>query len=93
MSATTTAPAPLPQPRHASRLPAHLSPDQVDRIRVAAYLLPQVVQPADYQLEPSAQADAQLDELGLILLQKAVPGQRPSRCDRPGADDRGAGST
>jgi ATP-dependent RNA helicase SUPV3L1/SUV3 len=79
MSATTTAPRPLPQPRHASRIPAHLTPEQVDRIRLAAYLLPQVVQPIDYQMEQSAEADAHLDGLGLILLQKAVPGQRPSR--------------
>ena len=79
MSATTTAPRPLPQPRHASRIPSHLTPEQVDRIRLAAYLLPQVVQPIDYQMEQSAEADAHLDGLGLILLQKAVPGQRPSR--------------
>ncbi|MEN9485759.1 MAG: hypothetical protein RJB37_3639, partial [Pseudomonadota bacterium] len=71
MSATTTAPRPLPQPRHASRIPSHLTPEQVDRIRLAAYLLPQVVQPIDYQMEQSAEADAHLDGLGLILLQKA----------------------
>ena len=81
MSATTTAPLlrPLPQPRHASRIPTHLSPEQVDRIRQAAYLLPQVVQPTDYQMEQSAEAEAHLDGLGLVLLQKAVGGQRPSR--------------
>ena len=38
---------PLPQPRHASRLPASLAPEDWARIRQAAHALPQVLVPDD----------------------------------------------
>ena len=83
-----TAPVPtLPNPRHAERVPRHLGKDQVARIRQAAYALPQVVKPADYDLEDGARPDARLDELGLVLLQKAVSGARPSRWIHPAQMD------
>ncbi len=69
----------LPDPRHASRLPPHLDKDDLARIRHAAYNLPQVVKPADYTDAEGAAAEAHLDRLGFVLLQKGVAGQRPSR--------------
>ena len=77
----------LPNPRHAARLPAHLGKAAVARIRHAAYLLPQVVKPADYTDLQGNAADAHLDQLGLVLLQKAAAGQRPSRWIAPQAMD------
>ena len=68
----------LPLPRHAKRVPAHISKDQLARIRHAAYVLPQVVKPADYIAENSAGFEEHLDTLGLVLLQKPVSGSRPS---------------
>ncbi len=67
----------LPFTRHAARVPAHLSKDDVARIRQAAYVLPQVVKPADYVAEGTAGFETHLDKLGLVLLQKSVPGARP----------------
>jgi ATP-dependent RNA helicase SUPV3L1/SUV3 len=55
----------------------------VARIRQAAYVLPQVVKPADYVPEGSAGFEMHLDKLGLVLLQKSVPGARPSRWIEP----------
>ena len=75
----------LPHPRHADRVPPSLSAEQVERIRQAAYLLPQVSSPADFDQPASAQGDEQLDRLGLILLQKAAAGARPSRWIAPDA--------
>ncbi len=72
-------PSQLPQPRHAQRLPAHIGPEQVARLRLAAYTLPQVVKPADYLAENAAGLETHLDKLGFVLLQKAVAGARPSR--------------
>jgi ATP-dependent RNA helicase SUPV3L1/SUV3 len=69
----------LPNPRHAKRVPAHITKEQFNRIRQAAYTLPQVVKPGDYLDERSAGFEDHLDKLGLVLLQKAVAGARPSR--------------
>ncbi len=76
-------PLTLPNPRHAERLPPHIAKEQITRIRQAAYLLPQVVKPADYIAEGSAGFEQHLDKLGLVLLQKSVPGARPSRWIAP----------
>ncbi|MDN3919190.1 helicase-related protein [Roseateles violae] len=72
----------LPNPRHAARLPAELSPEQWQRIRQAAYQLPQVLSPADLDDEASEGA-ALLERAGLVLIQKAVSGARPSRWIAP----------
>jgi ATP-dependent RNA helicase SUPV3L1/SUV3 len=64
-------------------VPAHIGREPFARIRQAAYTLPQVVQPADYAAVGSAGSEEQLDRLGLVLLQKAVPGARPSRWIAP----------
>ena len=73
----------LPDPRHAQRIPPHLGRAQIERIRRAAYLLPQVVTPADYSDETDSPAGPQLDRLGLVLLQKSAAGARPSRWIAP----------
>ena len=66
-----------------ARLPAGTTVDMLHRIRSAAYQLPQVVAahdlPADVVPEHAPDADERMDALGLVLLQKGVPGQRPSR--------------
>jgi ATP-dependent RNA helicase SUPV3L1/SUV3 len=77
----------LPFSRHAARVPAHLGKDDVARIRQAAYVLPQVVKPADFIPEGTAGFETHLDKLGLVLLQKSVPGARPSRWIEPGLMD------
>ncbi|MES2956882.1 MAG: helicase-related protein [Pseudomonadota bacterium] len=69
----------LPTPRHAERLPPHIGKDQLGRIRHGVHHLPQVVKPADYLTDTHADFETHLDKLGLILLQKPVAGQRPSR--------------
>ena len=73
----------LPNPRHATRVPPHIGKAQFERIRQAAYRLPQVVKPGDYIAERSAGFEEHLDKLGLILLQKPVAGARPSRWIAP----------
>jgi ATP-dependent RNA helicase SUPV3L1/SUV3 len=73
----------LPNARHASRVPPDISPADVARIQQAAYQLPQVVKPADYIDEHAPHFEQHLDGLGLILLQKAVAGSRPSRWIAP----------
>jgi ATP-dependent RNA helicase SUPV3L1/SUV3 len=73
----------LPNPRHAPRVPSHLGKEQVDRIRQAAYVLPQVVKPDDYFHDHGTDFEQRLDRLGLVLLQKAVAGARPSRWISP----------
>ena len=82
------APQPLPNPRHAARLPPQIGADALNRIRNAAYQLPQVVAPGDMPSdlvpEHAADGDERMDRLGLVLLQKGVPGQRPSRWIAPG---------
>jgi len=86
-SVPAAAPAPrtfkLPNARHASRVPAALAPADVARIQQAAYQLPQVVKPTDYLEEHAPHLEQHLDTLGLILLQKAVAGSRPSRWIAP----------
>jgi ATP-dependent RNA helicase SUPV3L1/SUV3 len=85
----------LPDPRHAARLPPGLTVAQLNRIRQAAYALPQVVQPTDLpqasgvELRSSAVPDAEaaLDAAGLVLLQRGVPGARPSRWISPALID------
>jgi ATP-dependent RNA helicase SUPV3L1/SUV3 len=73
----------LPNPRHAKRVPAHITKEQFARVRQAAYVLPQVVKPGDYIAERTAGFEEHLDKLGLVLLQKAVAGARPSRWIAP----------
>ncbi len=84
-------PPPLADPRHAARVPAHVGVQDLNRVRNAAYQLPQVVtahdMPADLVPDHAADADERLDRLGLVLLQKGVPGQRPSRWIAPGLID------
>ncbi|MDE2276656.1 MAG: helicase, partial [Burkholderiales bacterium] len=80
-------PLTLPTPRHAERLPPHIAKEQIARLRQAAYVLPQVVKPADYLAEGSPGFEQHLDRLGLVLLQKSVPGQRPSRWIAPALID------
>ncbi len=77
----------LPNPRHAQRVPAHIGKEQLARIRQAAYVLPQVVKPADYVAEDSPGFEQHLDKLGFVLLQKAVSGARPSRWIEPALMD------
>ncbi|MDP3084311.1 MAG: helicase, partial [Rubrivivax sp.] len=77
----------LPDPRHIGRLPPHIGKAQVARIRHAAYLLPQVVKPADFIADSSPDLEQHLDKLGLVLLQKPVSGARPSRWIAPDAMD------
>ena len=80
-------PQALPNARHAARVPAHITADALSRIRNAAYQLPQVVAPADMPAdlvpEHAPDADERMDRLGLVLLQKGVTGQRPSRWISP----------
>jgi len=83
MATTTTTPRPLPQPRHAARIPAHIDPLEFDRIRLAGYVLPQVVRPADMLEEGTPEPEAEMDRLGLILLQRGAAGQRASRWIEP----------
>lgn len=83
MSPTSPDPRSLPDPRHASRVPPHLNAEQIGRIRQAAFNLPQVVKPADFIPENTPEFENYLDGQGLILLQKAVAGARPSRWIAP----------
>ena len=76
-------PPPLPNPRHTQRVPPQIDRDALVRIRQAAYLLPQVVKPADYVEPNSPGFETHLDKLGLVQLQKAAPGGRPSRWIEP----------
>ncbi len=88
--APTPTPTPtlsLPNPKHASRLPAHITPEQLARIRQAGYALPQVVKPADYVTEGTKGFELHLDKLGLVLLSKPVAGGRPSRWIEPALMD------
>ena len=73
----------LPNPRHAARLPAQLTVAQLNRIRQAAFHLPQVVKPADFLPEQAAGFEDHLDAQGYVLLQKAAAGARPSRWIAP----------
>jgi ATP-dependent RNA helicase SUPV3L1/SUV3 len=77
----------LPIPGHAQRLPPHIGEAQLARLRHAVHHLPQVVKPADYLADTHADFETHLDTLGLVLLQKPVPGQRPSRWIDPALID------
>jgi len=66
---------PLPQPRHAARLPAGLTPEDWQRLRQAAHVLPQVLHPDDLD----EGSDEALERLGAIQIAKAAAGGRPSR--------------
>ena len=77
----------LPIPRHANRLPPHIGKEQLARVRHGVHHLPQVVKPADYLADTHADFETHLDKLGLILLQKPVAGQRPSRWIDPALID------
>lgn len=77
----------LPIPGHAQRLPPHIGQAPLARIRHAVHHLPQVVKPADYLADTHEDFETHLDTLGLVLLQKAVPGQRPSRWIDPALID------
>ena len=84
MSSTSALPRlKLPLAHHVSRLPTHVTEEQLERVRQAAYNLPQVVKPSDYLPEEAPELETHLDTLGLILLQRAVPHQRPSRWIAP----------
>jgi len=76
-------PAELPDPRHAARLPPGIDAKALARIRHALHHLPQVVRPADFLVDPGTDPEAHLDALGLVMLQKPVAGQRPSRWIAP----------
>ncbi len=78
---TVAASPTLPISRHQSRMPADIGPEQLLRIRQSAYQLPQVTTPVDFAGEQGK--EDQLDQQGLILLQKAVAGSRPSRWIEP----------
>jgi len=75
----------LPIPSHARRLPAGVTPEQAERVRQSAYLLPQTLTPLDDPDREPAQAEAAFDAQGLILLQRAVADHRPSRWIAPDA--------
>ncbi|MFN7666199.1 MAG: helicase, partial [Inhella sp.] len=66
---------PLPQPRHAARLPAGLTPEDWQHLRQAANVLPQVLHPDDME----EGSDEALERLGAIQIAKAAAGGRPSR--------------
>ena len=92
MNTSTTPTSPtehhnLPRTAHAKRVPPHITKLQMGRVRQAAYVLPQVVKPADYVAENSPGFEDHLDKLGFILLQKAVSGARPSRWIEPALID------
>ena len=67
-------------------MPAHIGREQFERIRQAAYSLPQVVKPADYIAENSAGFEAHLDKLGLVLLLSAFHGAL-AKCTKDFAAD------
>ncbi|NML15869.1 helicase-related protein [Azohydromonas caseinilytica] len=75
-------PLKLPQPHHAARIPPHIAPADVERIRRAAYLLPQVVKPADFQADDEPEPP-DLERRGFIQLARAAAGARPSRWVHP----------
>lgn len=83
MPVTKPEPNLLPIPAHASRLPSHLGPEHLKRIKQAAFNLPQVVKPADFIGEHVPGFETYLDGKGFILLQAAAAGARPSRWIAP----------
>lgn len=77
----------LPDPHHAARLPPHIGQAEFNRIRHAAYALPQIVKPADYATAEDPGSDQQMDRLGFVMVNKAAAGQRPSRWIDPSLMD------
>lgn len=80
---TPPPPAELPYPRQRARVPATVDSAALARLRQFAYLLPQVLTPADLARDGEAATTDELDRLGLVCLQKAAPGGRPSRWIAP----------
>lgn len=72
----------LPDARHLQRIPPGISPQDIARIQRFSYLLPQVLRPADLLDEHAPHPEQQLDERGLVQLQRAAGG-RPSRWISP----------
>jgi ATP-dependent RNA helicase SUPV3L1/SUV3 len=62
---------------------AGIGDEALARIRQSAFALPQVVKPADFLPEGSAGFERHLATLGYLLLQKSMPGARPSRWIEP----------
>ncbi len=69
----------LPHPRHASRLPPGLTPEDWQRLRQNAHALPQVLSPND--LDDGS--DAAYDERGWVQISRSAAGGRPSRWIAP----------
>ncbi len=67
--------------------PAEPSRALLDRLRRAAYLLPQALTPAEFHDGPPAEGEAALQRAGYLQLQKAAAGARPSRWIAPGDVD------
>lgn len=84
VSAPAAAPAAdLPYARHLARVPAAVDTAALARLRQFAFLLPQVLTPADLADDGEPATNDALDRLGLVCLQKAAPGGRPSRWIAP----------
>ncbi|MBS0441899.1 MAG: helicase, partial [Proteobacteria bacterium] len=64
--------------------PADPTRAQLDRLRRAAYLLPQAITPAEFHDGPPAEGEAALQRAGWLMLSKAAAGARPSRWIAPG---------
>lgn len=64
--------------------PADPTRAQLERLRRAAYLLPQALTPAEFHDGPPAEGEAALQRAGYLMLQKAAAGARPSRWIAPG---------
>ncbi len=73
----------LPNVRHLQRIPPHLEPAQVERVRQSAFVIPQVIAPADLLIDNQPATDEILDQRGYLMLQKAAGGARPSRWIAP----------
>ncbi len=70
----------LPHPRHATRLPATLTPDDWQRLKQASHALPQVLTPGDLDAED---ADERLETMGCVQISRAAAGGRPARWIAP----------
>jgi len=73
----------LPIADHLRRVPATVTPGQLQRIRSAAYNLPQVIKPTDLADASAADIETRLEAAGFVLLQKASGNARPSRWIAP----------
>ena len=62
----------LPDARHLARVPAHVTPQQMERVRQAGYFLPQVVKPADYVPENQRQRELSFAALGALQARPGV---------------------